>query len=216
MTKDRKTTIADAALELLAASGARGLTHRAVDAWAGLPDGSTSSCCRTRLDLVTLALNRHATRNLEELGEDGARLVSGEPSLERFIDLLVDRLDDWMSPAKRSRVVSQIEIFLIASREPSLQKVVEGVHQHFVDATVQALRYVGVVDTDRIAMGLIATVDGILHGQVVNGHMRPDRKTCRAILMRAAADRCQPGPLNPARKAKRLALGDGEPQTQGT
>ena len=189
MTKDRKTTIADAVLELLASSGARGLTHRAVDAWAGLPDGSTSSCCRTRLDLVTLALNRHAMRNLEELGEDGVRLLSGEPSLDRFIDLLVDRLEDWMSPAKRARVVSQIEIFLIASREPSLQKVVEGLHQHFVDATTRALQHVGIADADGIAMGLIATVDGILHGQVVNSHMRPDRKTCRAMLMRAVQTR---------------------------
>ena len=34
MKKDRKITIADAVLELLAVSGARGLTHRAVDHWA--------------------------------------------------------------------------------------------------------------------------------------------------------------------------------------
>jgi Tetracyclin repressor-like, C-terminal domain len=185
MTKDRKATIADAALDLLAAKGARGLTHRAVDAWAGLPDGSTSSCCRTRLDLVTLALNRHAMRNLEELSTDAERLLSGEPSIERAIDLLVDRLEDWLSPAKRSRVVAQMELFLIASREPSLQKVLAGLHQHFVGATVLALQYVGVADADDIAVGVIATVDGILLGQVVNGHKRPDRKTCQAMLLRA-------------------------------
>ncbi len=185
MTKDRKTTIADAVLDLLAAKGARGLTHRAVDEWAGLPDGSTSSCCRKRLDLVTLALNRHAMRNLDELGADAERLLSGEPSIDRAVDLLVDRLEDWMSPAKRSRVVAQIELFLMASREPSLQKVVEGVHQHFVNATVQALQYVGVADADDIALGLIATVDGILYGQVVSSQTRPDRKTLRATLLRA-------------------------------
>jgi DNA-binding transcriptional regulator YbjK len=46
--EDRKTVIADAAIALLAAAGAKGLTHRAVDAQAGLPAGSTSFYCRTR------------------------------------------------------------------------------------------------------------------------------------------------------------------------
>ncbi|RZL08479.1 MAG: TetR/AcrR family transcriptional regulator [Rubrivivax sp.] len=185
MSKDRKTTVADAALELLGSVGARGLTHRAVDALAGLPAGSTSSCCRTRLDLLTLALNRHAARNLDDLAQDAARLSTRAPSIDAFIETLVDRLEDWMSPAKRPRVVAQIEIFLIASREPTLQAVVEALHQHFVDATVQALRHLRVAEPEGIAMGLIATVDGILHGQIVNSHMRPDRATCKAMLMRA-------------------------------
>lgn len=185
MTKDRKTTIADAALELLATSGARGLTHRAVDALAGLPAGSTSSCCRSRLDLVALALNRHGLRNLEDLKADAERLSASPASLDSFIDALADRVQDWMSPAKRGRVVAQIEIFLIASREPSLQKVVEGLHQHFVDAATEALKRLGIGQSDIVAMGLIATVDGILMGQVVNSHLKPDREACRAILMRA-------------------------------
>ena len=187
MTKDRKTTIADAALELLATAGARGLTHRAVDALAGLSPGSTSSCCRSRLDLVALALNRHALRNLEDLQDDAERLAAAPASLERFIDTLAERLDDWMSPAKRPRVVAQIEIFLIASREPSLQKVVEALHQRFVDAAMAALARLGVEDPRNVAMGLIATIDGILLGQVVNSHMRPTRKACKAILLRAVA-----------------------------
>ncbi len=185
MSKDRKTTIADAALDLLGSVGARGLTHRAVDALAGLPEGSTSSCCRTRLDLLTLALNRHALRNLEDLHADAVRLQDGEPSLDRFIETLADRLDDWMSQAKRARVVAQIEIFLIASREPTLQAVVANLHQRFVDATLAALKHLGVTEPDVVAMGLIATVDGILLGQVVNSRMRPDREACKAILLRA-------------------------------
>ena len=41
---DRRTAILDAALELVGTLGMRGLTHRAVDAAAGLPPGSTSNC----------------------------------------------------------------------------------------------------------------------------------------------------------------------------
>jgi AcrR family transcriptional regulator len=179
MSTDRKTTIADAALALLASSGSRGLTHRAVDALAGLPEGSTSSCCRSRLDLLTLALHRHATRNLEDLQADAERLAQAPPSLSSFIDALVDRIDDWTSPDKRPRVV--------ASREPSLQAVVADLHQRFVGATTAALNRLGMADPDTMAAGLIATVDGILLGQVVNGGTRPDRQACRAILMRAVS-----------------------------
>lgn len=49
-----------------------------------------------------------------------------------------------MPPTKRLRVVAQIEIFLIASREPSLQQVVVDLHQHFVDTTKEALKRLGV------------------------------------------------------------------------
>ena len=41
--RDRRELIAEAALEVLEADGGRGLTHRAVDRRAGLPQGSTSN-----------------------------------------------------------------------------------------------------------------------------------------------------------------------------
>jgi DNA-binding transcriptional regulator YbjK len=60
---------------VLARDGLRGLTHRAVDAEAGLPDGSTSNCFRSRSALLEAILTR-----LEEL--DLAALTSGaQPDL---------------------------------------------------------------------------------------------------------------------------------------
>ena len=38
----RRTLLLDAGLDLVGTAGLRGLTHRAVDAATGLPDGSTS------------------------------------------------------------------------------------------------------------------------------------------------------------------------------
>lgn len=60
-------------MSVLARSGARGLTHRAVDAAAGLPDGSTSNCFRSRAALVEAIVAR-----LEEL--DRAVLTTGQPT----------------------------------------------------------------------------------------------------------------------------------------
>lgn len=48
----RPELVADAAVTVLARDGLRGLTHRAVDAEAGLPDGSTSNCFRSRSALL--------------------------------------------------------------------------------------------------------------------------------------------------------------------
>ncbi|MDP1136395.1 TetR family transcriptional regulator, partial [Klebsiella pneumoniae] len=58
----RTELIADAALALLAERGMRGLTHRAVDEAAGLPQGSTSNHARTRLALLETAVRRQAER----------------------------------------------------------------------------------------------------------------------------------------------------------
>ena len=79
MDTDRKTLIADAAIALLGTQGARGLTHRAVDAQAGLPAGSTSFYCRTRLELLKLTLARHVALDLADLAQD-AQVREGGPS----------------------------------------------------------------------------------------------------------------------------------------
>ena len=44
----RRAQLADAGIRILAREGARGLTHRAVDAEAGVPTGTASNYFRTR------------------------------------------------------------------------------------------------------------------------------------------------------------------------
>ena len=73
MEPDRKTLIADAAMAILGTQGARALTHRAVDAQAGLPAGSTSFYCRTRLELLKLTLARHVA--LDDALEAGSEFI---------------------------------------------------------------------------------------------------------------------------------------------
>jgi len=59
---DRRTLLLDAALELVGSHGMRGLTHRAVDAAAGLPAGSTSNLFRTREALLLGIVERFIAR----------------------------------------------------------------------------------------------------------------------------------------------------------
>ncbi|MFB6716460.1 MULTISPECIES: TetR/AcrR family transcriptional regulator [unclassified Streptomyces] len=63
----RADLITDAALALLAERGMRGLTHRAVDERAGLPQGSTSNYARTRQSLLEATVRRLAEREARVL-----------------------------------------------------------------------------------------------------------------------------------------------------
>jgi len=66
----RRDELLDAAIAVLGQSGIHGLTHRAVDAAAELPAGSTSNHFRTRDALLNAVVERFAAReraNWEEL-----------------------------------------------------------------------------------------------------------------------------------------------------
>jgi AcrR family transcriptional regulator len=67
---NRRDELLDAAISVLGERGIHGLTHRAVDAAAGLPAGSTSNHFRTRDALLNAVVERFAAReraNWEEL-----------------------------------------------------------------------------------------------------------------------------------------------------
>jgi DNA-binding transcriptional regulator YbjK len=56
--EERRTVLADAGIRVLAQEGARGLTHRAVDAAAGTPRGTASNYFATRDDLIAALVQR--------------------------------------------------------------------------------------------------------------------------------------------------------------
>src|SRR5215831_16726248 len=63
----RRADIADAAIRTLARDGMRGLTHRAVDRAAGLPEGSASYYFRTRQALLQATVERLAELDIMEM-----------------------------------------------------------------------------------------------------------------------------------------------------
>ncbi|TQK20274.1 TetR family transcriptional regulator [Microbacterium sp. SLBN-154] len=58
----RRQTLADAGLSVIAHEGMRGLTHRAVDARAGVPRGTTSNYFRSRAALIAALVHRIGER----------------------------------------------------------------------------------------------------------------------------------------------------------
>lgn len=188
MEPDRKTLIADTAIALLGNLGARGLTHRAVDAEAGLPTGSTSFYCRSRLDLLRLALRRHAALDLADLEADALRLAQPTWSRADLLALVAHRVRDWLAPAQRARLVARFELFLLASREPELAEIVRELRSQFLLATQAALVRAGVSEPEARARLLAQFVDGHLLDCVGAAQVQPLDEAQLRLLERLLAD----------------------------
>ncbi|MGW0826521.1 TetR/AcrR family transcriptional regulator [Streptomyces sp. NPDC002845] len=114
---ERRAVLVDAAVEVLAREGARGLTFRAVDTEAGVPVGTASNYFTSRDDL----LGQIDTRIHERLAPDPAvleRLM--ESPKDRILVLALMR--DLMRRATRDRTgyLALFEMRLEATRRPAL------------------------------------------------------------------------------------------------
>lgn len=115
---ERRTALIDAAIELLAREGARGLTFRAVDAEAGVPPGTASNYFTSRDDLFTQAGGRIHLRMTPD-ADRVAEAMRAEPSRELVTELmrwLVQRME-----TERTGYLAMLELRLEATRRPALR-----------------------------------------------------------------------------------------------
>ncbi|WP_436789756.1 TetR/AcrR family transcriptional regulator [Yinghuangia sp. YIM S10712] len=117
---ERRAALVDAAIEVLAREGARGLTLRAVDAAAAVPPGTASNYFANRDDLLTQA----GARVYERLQPDEAMIArhrSAGTDRETYATLmreLVERVS-----AFRTGYLALLELRLEATRRPGLRAV---------------------------------------------------------------------------------------------
>jgi AcrR family transcriptional regulator len=114
---ERRTALADAGIRVLAQEGARGLTHRAVDAAAGTPRGTASNYFPTRDDLISALVDRIG----ERLAPDAEIVPSGDarsPDRVRFADYLRDVVRRLSADPNVSRAL--FELRLEAARRPGI------------------------------------------------------------------------------------------------
>jgi AcrR family transcriptional regulator len=99
LPSSRRQLLADAAIRVIAREGLRGLTHRAVDREAKLPQGSTSYYANTRLALLKIVADRLAERSLRDLNDYFAALATALPADDDHgrIQQLADMVTDFVS-----------------------------------------------------------------------------------------------------------------------
>ena len=114
---DRRAALADAGIRVLAQAGARGLTHRAVDAEAGTPRGTASNYFPTRDALIAELVNRIG----ERLRPDPELLASRQaqpPSRALFAEHLRDVIARLSADPDVS--LALFELRLEAARRPAV------------------------------------------------------------------------------------------------
>ncbi|GIE98555.1 TetR/AcrR family transcriptional regulator [Paractinoplanes rishiriensis] len=155
----RIAALADAAIGLLAEEGARGLTHRAVDARAAMPAGTTSAYLRTRQALIEAVVDRLAD-------------LDGEPAppapaddLDGLAAGIAAMLDHQLSEG-RTRTLARYACLLEATYRPELRTILaHGAASRA--AARQMLAAAGAADAARRGDYLVAYLDGLVFDRLI-------------------------------------------------
>jgi DNA-binding transcriptional regulator YbjK len=166
-TLDRRAAIADAALAVLEADGGRGLTHRAVDRRAALPEGSTSNYFATRESLLTAALHRLVELEQPAVRAMEALVPDGPYAPRRAAELVAELLRGWLTPERAGLAVARYELFLEARRRPQFQVALDEVRGEYLLLAEQLLPAAGCADPHGHAPQLLALLDGLMLNQLL-------------------------------------------------
>lgn len=156
----RRAELLEAAVDVVADSGLRGLTHRAVDARAGLPEGTCSAYLRTRLALLA-GLTEHVggmlAADVDSMAAAAAPHAEDADAVAAAVTELILR---WL---RRPEVVrTQAELALEAARRPELMAVFDPWRQGLVRVVEELVRCSGDDDPAlRAAVG-VAAIEGVL------------------------------------------------------
>ncbi|WP_030754954.1 TetR/AcrR family transcriptional regulator [Streptomyces griseus] len=181
---ERRAALVDAAIEVLAAEGARGLTFRAVDAGAGVPTGTASNYFANRDDLLTQA----GARVYERLQPDEATMEAtrtaprDKETYTRIMRELVGRVSGF-----RTGYLALLELRLEATRRPALRSVLTERVRADVDANVSFHEASGLPGDAMAVKLLMLTLNWLIVEQLTLPDVFSEEE--REALVTAAVDR---------------------------
>lgn len=151
----RRTALVDAAIEVLAREGARGLTFRAVDGQAAVPVGTTSNYFARRDDLLDQVAERIHLR----VRIDAAGTSDREPRvvLTELMQALFGRIVE-----DRTGWLALLELRLEATRRPDLQAALTRTLRDNLMANVEGRRESGLAGDDTMTVLLYYAMTGLI------------------------------------------------------
>ena len=172
----RRAVIADAAISTIARNGMRGLTHRAVDRAAGLPEGSASYYFRTRQALLQATVERLAELTSADLQGSAAALDGIAPAppgrdLDDLAAFAAAVVESWLTTG-RERLLARYELALEATRRPELREILVGSGTAIRAVVANRLAAAGVREPDERAADFTAFIDGLLFDQIAGAGTR--------------------------------------------
>lgn len=185
---ERRRLLADAGIEVLAAGGMRGFTHRAVERVSELPPGTASNYFPSRDDLLAATAERAVALHLEQMQRiDREADVSGAD--DPLVELLTASLRDAAGPSRR-RYVAIFELQLEASRRSRLAAALSRLAEHSL-AVTRGEHGALELRLPQEGIGLLMTLYGGALFALVGSPVPPDdatvRRTAAAIVAGARA-----------------------------
>ncbi|MEV0254581.1 TetR family transcriptional regulator C-terminal domain-containing protein [Streptomyces sp. NPDC050732] len=168
MATDRRTLLADTALDVLADEGMRGLTHRAVDRRADMPPGTTSAYFRTRAALLTGLVTRLVELDQAELHTTAAQLLP-LPTAEELVNGLALLTHQRLTGEGRRRSLARYACTLESVRDQELREILVPRENAGREAVRSFLAGHGVTDVENRAQTLLTCVDGLVFERLVSG-----------------------------------------------
>lgn len=154
---ERRGQLADAAIEVLAHVGARGLTHRAVDAAAGVPAGTTSRYFRTREALLAGVVEQaigSLTDSLQRMGTVGRPLGPGA-----LAEAMAQTIHEAVT-TRRTRSAAILELMLEGRRRGDLGQRVNEARTALMGVLRQVAKAAEVELSDRQVVQLLTVATG--------------------------------------------------------
>ncbi|CAM3589928.1 TetR/AcrR family transcriptional regulator [Nocardioides zeicaulis] len=155
----RRRTILGAATSVLAQQGNRGLTHRAVDRQAGLPEGTSSAYFRTRGALLGALGDFVAHRLAADVEALGERLADCPGDHERAVAEVSGLFSQWLE--QPDLLMARLELTVAATRDTVLAERFHLWREDLVRTVHQVLAGAG-KDGRASAETLVAALDGVL------------------------------------------------------
>lgn len=168
----RRTAIADAAIEIIAREGLRGLTHRAVDREVSLPAGTTSNYARTRQELIDLVVGRMA----EHTAVDVAPSTEPPATIRGAVDVLVDLFE--LALAREVETRARLALSVELASDPRLHGALNDAsttRRDLLRLGQDLLAGLGVADPAARAVDVVGLLNGLVYDRVAGGglHGRP-------------------------------------------
>jgi DNA-binding transcriptional regulator YbjK len=161
----RRDELLDAAISLLGRQGVRGLTHRAVDAAAGLPAGSASNYFRTKDALLNAVVERFVVRERANW-DDLAATVSPTTPAELAQAIAAFARDS--AGAHRTLTLARYAILVEAANHPALREQLTSGGSRVRTWFTNWMRIVGSTDPDRDSPLVMNYVAGLVLHELAN------------------------------------------------
>lgn len=157
--RNRRPLLADAAITILARDGGRGLTHRAVDREAGVPEGTTKNYYATRDAILAAAAHRMADHHRTAVDQLRATTPTGATrhQLRQLYPALIRRAHH-----DPTQTLALVELYLEAVRQPAVRTALATMATTNAHATTELHHTAGVPSTTTDTGLLDACLLGIL------------------------------------------------------